>query len=742
MAISFNNIPSNIRVPLFYGEIDNSQANVVGQAQWNALLVGQMLDDGTATENIPLAVSQASQANATFGRGSQIARMVTAFRNNCPNGQLYCIPTKVTEGVKAQGRVTFKGTSTEGGYINLYIASDRVRVSVPQKTEAVQIAQDTIDAINALPDLPVTAQKATSGQEATSGKLIGGAFTDFDAFSSIKDGNAVFYIDGEVVPVSDLDFSAKTTQPTHATLTGTAVSDITTSLISISDGSIVFTIDGQEVELTGLDFSGVEDEQAVCDKINAKLTTAVISYETDHFVVTANSSGASSTIAACTDADSGTAIAAILKLDEASSPSAINGMNGITITITEILEVLNEALSGKATVNYADNALIVTSATIGSNSRVDYCSTGVTGTDIASMLKFTQADGGRTITGVDAEDLSAAVDIICKGLGEYGNDIILQTDLRGATGGEKPVNGVSVTIVPMQNGVGLPNVDELIAHMGDTAFDFIGVPWTDSDTLDKFSLELSDISGRWSYARALFGHVITAKRGLAPDDLNSLVDFGQTRNDQHASVLGLEQDFASAVFDVVGALTGLAATNITNDPARPLQSLTLEGIIGAPLGGAFDLSERNTLLLNGIACQNTQSDRTVTLNRLITTYRVNSYGDMDTSYLDSERLWTLSYIQRYVKTQLTSKYPRHKLADDGTRIAPGQAVVTPSTLKAEVIGIFYSLENLGIVESVDSWKDGIIVERNATDTERIDMLIPCDLMNGLRVIAENTQFRA
>lgn len=33
MAISFNNIPSNIRVPLFYGEIDNSQANVVGQMQ-------------------------------------------------------------------------------------------------------------------------------------------------------------------------------------------------------------------------------------------------------------------------------------------------------------------------------------------------------------------------------------------------------------------------------------------------------------------------------------------------------------------------------------------------------------------------------------------------------------------------------------------------------------------------------------------------------------------------------------
>lgn len=191
-------------------------------------------------------------------------------------------------------------------------------------------------------------------------------------------------------------------------------------------------------------------------------------------------------------------------------------------------------------------------------------------------------------------------------------------------------------------------------------------------------------------------------RGKAPDDLNSLVDFGVTRNDQHASVLGLEEKFASATYDVVGALTGLCATNISIDPARPLQSLTLEGIIGAPLGGGFDLTERNTLLLNGIAAQTTNSDRTVTINRLVTSYRVNTYGDLDISYLDSETLWSLSYVQRFFKTELTSKYPRHKIADDGTRVAPGQAVVTPKTLKAEMIGICYKLENLGVFESVDS----------------------------------------
>jgi phage tail sheath gpL-like len=40
--ISFPNIPQNIRVPLFYADIDPSNANT-GQQSLRALIVGQML---------------------------------------------------------------------------------------------------------------------------------------------------------------------------------------------------------------------------------------------------------------------------------------------------------------------------------------------------------------------------------------------------------------------------------------------------------------------------------------------------------------------------------------------------------------------------------------------------------------------------------------------------------------------------------------------------------------------------
>ena len=39
--LSFNNIPQNLRVPLFFAEVDNSRANS-GATTQRALIIGQM----------------------------------------------------------------------------------------------------------------------------------------------------------------------------------------------------------------------------------------------------------------------------------------------------------------------------------------------------------------------------------------------------------------------------------------------------------------------------------------------------------------------------------------------------------------------------------------------------------------------------------------------------------------------------------------------------------------------------
>ena len=43
MSISFNNIPSDVRTPLFYAEVDNSMANLAASTQ-TTLLMGQVTE--------------------------------------------------------------------------------------------------------------------------------------------------------------------------------------------------------------------------------------------------------------------------------------------------------------------------------------------------------------------------------------------------------------------------------------------------------------------------------------------------------------------------------------------------------------------------------------------------------------------------------------------------------------------------------------------------------------------------
>ena len=157
MTVSFNTIPSGIRVPLFYAEMDNSAAYTPSDTQ-KSLLIGQMLEGGTAEAGVPVTVSTSAMAKKLFGRGSMLARMVEAYRTVDSFGQLVCIP--VAEGKSAgaaSGKVEITGTALEAGTMSLYIGGDRVQVAVADGDGASQIAQALGDAITLEKDLPVTA---------------------------------------------------------------------------------------------------------------------------------------------------------------------------------------------------------------------------------------------------------------------------------------------------------------------------------------------------------------------------------------------------------------------------------------------------------------------------------------------------------------------------------------------------------------------------------------------------------
>ena len=331
---------------------------------------------------------------------------------------------------------------------------------------------------------------------------------------------------------------------------------------------------------------------------------------------------------------------------------------------------------------------------------------------------------------------NSTITLTAKNKGLSGNDIPLCFNYYGTVGGENTPDGLNIVINQMSGGTGTPNLTPVIAAMGDKLLDFIAFPFNDLSSLATFNHEMDDTTGRWSYARQLYGHAYTAKKG----NLTELVEFGDKLNYQHITVAGYESRVQTGLDELIAMRTARNAIFIRNDPARPTQSGMLNGALPASDSNQFTLTEQQSLLSHGIATAYVSSGNLL-IQRDITTYQRNSYGIADNSYLDSETLHTLAYVLRKLRSVITSKYPRHKLANDGTRFGAGQAIITPAVAKAEINATYRQLELMGLVENFDVFKKNLIVERNINDPNRLDVLFPPDLVNQLRVFAVLAQFR-
>lgn len=331
---------------------------------------------------------------------------------------------------------------------------------------------------------------------------------------------------------------------------------------------------------------------------------------------------------------------------------------------------------------------------------------------------------------------SGVVTVTARHFGLVGNDITLQLNYRGAAGGEKTPAGVTVAVVTLTGGTGSPSLSSALAALGDEEFDFIIHPFSDTTSLDALKTLMNDATGRWAYNRQIYGHVYTAKK----DTYSNLVALGLGRNDQHATIAGYENGVPNPAYEYAAAYGARNAVFVAADPARPTQTGELIGILPAPATSRFIYAERSSLLNSGIATSFVGGGA-VRIERAITTYQKNTFNISDPSYLDSETLHTLAYVLRRLRYSITQKYPRHKLANDGTRFGAGQAIVTPAVIRGEILGEYAALEEEGIVENAKAFAKYLVVERDINDPNRINVLYPPDLVNQLRVFATLAQFR-
>lgn len=339
---------------------------------------------------------------------------------------------------------------------------------------------------------------------------------------------------------------------------------------------------------------------------------------------------------------------------------------------------------------------------------------------------------------VTAANAAGTVTLACRWKGMSGNDIHVGVNLGGVAAGESLPAGIGVAVTAMSGGTAAPSFANAIAALGDDPYEYVAFPFSDAVSLNAIEAEFGfGDAGRWGWMRQLYGHIFSAARGT----YSALLALGASRNSGVTLIDGIEVQMPTPVWEYAAAYAAQAARALLNDPARPLQTLPLLGIMAPAKGARFAVQERNSLAKGGIAIHAVLPDGTVQISREATTYTTNALGVADTAYNLVTTLATLARLFRNQRQAITSKYARHKLADDGTRFGEGQAIVTPNVIRAELVAQYEIDEFNGLVENADAFAANLVVERAGGNPNRLNILYPPDLVNQMRMFAALAQFR-
>lgn len=324
-----------------------------------------------------------------------------------------------------------------------------------------------------------------------------------------------------------------------------------------------------------------------------------------------------------------------------------------------------------------------------------------------------------TITAKHKGEASNGIEVACT----YYDDDLLPT-------------GVSCTISDggkLAGGTGNPKVAEALAAVSEDWFYSVASPYNDEENIKALE---HDFDGRWGGMDMRTAHGFLAMDGTHGE----LTTAGNKRNSAHTTIWGLKNcptwtAVRAAALAVTCQYYGAA------DPALPLKSVKVPGVLAPRLKDRLSYNERTLLVRDGISTTTVSRDGNTYLERVVTTYQENAAGIADSSLSSLETKWTVDYYRYVVRTQIALKFPRHKLVDDGTNIAPGQKFVSPQIVNDLITAIEADLEAAGIIEQTEQSRKRRKVVRSLTDPDRINAVLPPNLVNQFRTFAASVQYK-
>lgn len=274
--------------------------------------------------------------------------------------------------------------------------------------------------------------------------------------------------------------------------------------------------------------------------------------------------------------------------------------------------------------------------------------------------------------------------------------------------------GVTATSTATTAGSVDPLLATALAACFGEQYDIIVSPFIDATSLTALETHLDNVSGPMEQRPGV---------GVIADDdaLATVTTLAGTINSGRI-LLAYLRGTKSPAFELAAAYGAVLASE--EDPARPLNTLALTGIAAPAIADRLSRTEQESCLNNGVAPLEVGPGEAVQIVRAITTYTENASGIADVSLLDVTTIRTLDYVRESVRTRIALRFPREKLSSK-----------TPDAVRDQILDVLEKLEELEIVEEVTANADGVIVERDLTDTNRLNAKIPVDVVNGLHVFA-------
>jgi len=298
--------------------------------------------------------------------------------------------------------------------------------------------------------------------------------------------------------------------------------------------------------------------------------------------------------------------------------------------------------------------------------------------------------------------------------------------------GEITPAGITVGTLTTTPGTGEPDVAAALAAVGDMWFNIYVGSYSDGTNLAKIETFLEAQAG---VDIQKDGEYYTAKK----DSLSNMITYG-TDTARNCPWVVTEDGYGcpEGVGAIASAVAAATALSIVGDPAVPLHRMVLDLLPALP-SARRTMAERNQLAKAGVATL--RHDNGVQTEATVTMYLRNVAGAADISYQYQNSMFILMNMRYTFVQRILLKYARAKLASSADRVASGQQIITPDLGRAEAVAWFLDLEAAGQVENLKQFKADLVCRRSTTNPNRLEWILPPDLINQFIVGSADLQFR-